>query len=288
LFGVSLPLAAATGISPVVLLIVSRALAGFFNANIATAQAYMADVTPEGGRTAAMGLVGAAFGLGFVLGPALSGALWIYTDSPTLPFFVAAASEFGCFLWALRVLPETNLVKDKSPEVTAEKRRFALADMPQTPLRVTMLAYLASTLAMAAMENTLGLFVMDSAELHYTPLQFAMLLLYLGVMVALTQGLAGTPWATTTPAIYALMGALCFGYGLVSPSLSSLASKLAPEAVRGEVLGFGQSMASLGRIVGPILGGWLYQSVSHGATYGAGAAFSAACALLAVVLDRTT
>ena len=311
-FGASLKLAALTGLSPVPFLIGSRAFAGFFNANIATAQAYMADLSEGNDRAAAMGLVGAAFGMGFVMGPVISAGISTATGSPVLPFYFAALCELGCFLWALRVLPETRVPGEKLAADPISARRLALDLIPAGPLQLTMAAILLSTLGMAGMENTLGLFVMDSPELHFSTNQFAAILLYTGVVIALTQGLAVKklarrlsesrllvvgatamifglgliPLATTTPVIYGLAGLVCFGYGLVSPSLSSLTSKLAPEAVRGELLGIGQSMSALGRIIGPLVAGYLYEKVSHGATYYVAGAFSAVCTVVAIRLDR--
>lgn len=310
IFGASFRLAALTGLSPILFLVVSRALAGFFNANISAAQAYMADITPGADRTAAMGVVGAAIALGFVLGPAISAGIWVLTGSAELPFYAAAAFELICLQWAWRALPETH-APGQAAGSAAPARRLALASLPAGPLRLLLLTGALSTFAFAGMENTIGLFVMDSPALRYDNLQFALLVLYLGLVIVLTQGLAVkplserlretrmlglgslamilglalTPAATSSIELYLLMGVLCFGYGLVSPSLSSLNSRLAPEAVRGEVLGLGQSMTSLGRILGPVVGGWLYQTVSHGSTYLLGGALSTACMVLALVLD---
>lgn len=309
LFGAAFRLAEITGIPALVFLFVSRAMAGFFNANIATAQACMADISPGADRAAAMGLVGAAFGLGFVLGPAVSGAIWAWTKSAELPFYLSAVCELATFAWAYRALPET---KGETPAHAPHRPsgRFGSLAQLDAPARLAMVVYFLSTFAMAGMENTLGLFVMGSPHLKYDRLQFAKLLLYLGVMIALTQGwavkrlskrfretqllpagagimIAGlglTAFVTTSLQLYTVMGLLCFGYGLVSPSFSSLTSLLAPEAIRGEVLGMGQSMASLGRIVGPIVGGWAFQNVAPGSPYLIGGALSACCAALGLAL----
>jgi MFS family permease len=309
-FGATFRIAALTGISPLVLLFVSRAMAGFFNANLATAQACMADLSPGPERAAAMGLVGAAFGLGFVLGPAVSGGVWALTKSAELPFYLAGLCELATFAWAWFALPETK--PDTAATLPRPAGRFGRLAQLSRPARLTMLVYFLSTFAMAGMENTLGLFVMGSPHLKYDNLQFAALLLYLGVAIVITQGwavkrlsrrwretqllpagagvmifgLGLTAFVTTSWQIYLLMGLLCFGYGLVSPSLSSLASLLAPEEIRGEMLGMGQSMASLGRIVGPVVGGWAFEKISPGSPYVLGGALSLVCVVLGLALHR--
>jgi MFS family permease len=323
-FGAAFHLAAWTGVPAIAILLVSRAIAGFFNANLAAAQAYLADVTPAKDRAAAMGLVGAAFGLGFVLGPAFSAVLWRLSGSVEVPFYAAAVIGLAAFVWALGSLPEsrdpgaaagagTAPGASRAAEAARGARALvALARVPRGPLRTVLSVWFLSTVAMGAMENTLGLFVEAAPPLRFQPDDFALLLLFLGVAVALTQGvavrrlsrrfreeqlvsagsvvmaasLALTPWVRGAPDIYLAMGALCFGYGLVSPSLASLASLLADEDRRGEVLGLGQSMASLGRIVGPAGGGALYEHAGHGSPYLAGGAVCAACLVLGLRLVR--
>lgn len=302
-FGAALRLSAATGVAAWIYLLASRAVGGLFNANIAAAQAFVADVTPGRDRTAAMGVVGAAIALGFVLGPAISAGIYAATASAELPFYFASAAEFACLAWALRALPESHSAGEVTDTDTGH--------VPITGRLVLVLtAGALATTAMAGMENTLGLFVMDSPDLRYDSKQFAYVVLYLGLVIVLTQavavkrlsarlpetrllligalamvlGLSLTPRIASTLTLYALMGSLCFGYGLISPCLSSLNARLAPPDARGQALGLGQSMTSLGRIIGPVLGGWLYQNVSHGMPYLVGAGLALLCAAVAVVL----
>ena len=308
-FGAAFRIAAITGLSPVLILTLSRITAGFFNANIAVAQACMADVTAPEERTAAMGLVGAAIAMGFVLGPGITIAVEHFTGSMELPFYLAAASELFCLQWAWRALPETR-AKDAPPVTRRGWSTWSL--VPAGPLRQVLLTAVLATAAFSGMENTLGLYVVDEPTLHYDVKGFAQVLLFLSAVIVITQGFLVKPLARrlrecrmlgagalsmtvgllalsvarTSPVLYAAVAALCFGYGLASPSLSGLNARLAPEAVRGELLGLGQSMTSLGRVIGPIAGGWFYQSVSRGSTYVFGAILAVLCVAVAAVLDR--
>lgn len=309
IFGAAFRIAGFTGVSPVIVLAVSRMMAGFFNSNIACAQAYMADVSAPEERTAAMGLVGAAIGLGFVMGPAISGGVWVATKSAELPFYLAAACELACFQWAWRALPETRTVAARE---AAPRRRLALDLVPPGAMRTVLLTAMLAATAFAGLESTLGLYVVDEPSLHFDNLQFAMVLLYLSLVMVFTQGagvkpitrrigetrmlglgtsflVAGMGWLAFVQGPVQLYGGVtlaAFGYGLISPSLSGLNARLAPDAVRGEVLGVGQSMTALGRIVGPVVGGVLYEKVSRGSTYALGAALAVLCTLLAVRLDK--
>lgn len=308
IFGAAFRISAATGIPAVAIVVVSRMMAGFFNANIGVAQAYMADVTPPEQRTAAMGTVGAAIALGFVMGPAISICIELTTGSPELPFYLAALSELACFFWALAVLPETR------PKEATEVKRTG--DRPwhlvtSNNLRVVLLTAGLVTASFSGMENTLGFYVNESEGLQYGPNGFALVLLWLSFVIVITNGVLVKPMARrmretrmlalgsaalalglfglgaawNTPTLYLAVTLNCFGYGLASPSLAGINAKLAPEAVRGELLGLGQSMTSLGRVVGPILGGWWYQSVSRGGSYVVGGAIAVGCFALALHLD---
>jgi MFS family permease len=255
-----------------------------------------------------MGLIGAAFGLGFILGPAFSAVLGSM-GGHSCPFYAAAALSLANAAFALTRLPESRVPGD-SP--SAERRRFPLASLRPGPLALVLGIWFLSTFAMGGMENTLGLFVAQEPHLAFSDRQFALLVAFVGVVIVLTQGfvlkrlaarlgemalviggaftmifgLGLIGWTPGSGTLYGLMGLTGFGNGLLNPSVASLASMLASESERGEVLGMGQAMSAMGRILGPFFGGLLYEHVGHKAPYAMSGGAMVLCFLLALALPR--
>jgi DHA1 family tetracycline resistance protein-like MFS transporter len=291
------------------LLFAARALDGVTGANIATAQAYVADVTAPERRARGMGLIGMAFGLGFVLGPAIGGLL--AGVSIALPFYVVGALAFVNAVLMLALLPEP----DRRLSVGAEARsRFArlsaaLRD-PRTGL--LLVVFLLVTTAFSIMEATLALLLRD--RYGYGPSEAAYVFAFVGLVLAGVQGglvgrlaarfgerplivfgaalLAGAlallaiPVAASLALLLVATAALAAGAGLHNPAATALVSRLAPPSTQGATLGVTQSMGALGRIAGPLLGGALYQA-GWSAPYYFGAAVMAAAALLAAYYTAT-
>jgi DHA1 family tetracycline resistance protein-like MFS transporter len=278
-------------------LLISRVVHGACAATVSTAQAYMADITPEDQRAHAMGLIGAAFGLGFVLGPAIGGLLG--HSSLRVPAYFASGLAAANFAFALYSLPE-SLPADSSGRQT-RSTRTGLPILPLTPMlrrldlrRLLALAFL-STLVFAAFETTFALVaaarygykaqgvggalawagIVQAAAQGYLVGRLARILgesrlVRLG-MLALGLGLGPLASFSSTPSLLTLLGLAAAGYGFANPAIASLLSKLAGPSSKGEVLGLNQSALSLARIAGPLLGGVVYQCLSPAATYiGAG------------------
>lgn len=291
LFGVAGSLAA---------LFLGRALAGVMGANVGVAQAYIADVTAPEERAKGMGLIGAAFGLGFIFGPAIGGALSHF--GAAVPFLGAAALAGVNGLLALRLLPESLPRERRSAAgagVGPRARLRALGDALASPrLRPLYAASLLATLAVAAMEATLSLWADRRWEL--SPAEVAYLFAYVGAVAVLVQGglvgrlarrlgerrlalagaaalaagLAGIPLAPTIPVLALALAAFAFGQGTLTPSVSALVSRAAPGGEQGRLLGVSQSLSALGRVLGPLLGGVAFARVGIGAPYLAGAALA--------------
>lgn len=291
-------------------LLLSRAAHGACAGTISTAQAYVADTTDERGRAHGMGMIGAAFGLGFVLGPGIGGLLG--HDNLRTPVFFAAALTFANLIFAARRLPESH---QPNPAARLELAHLCepFARMPARlgDRRLAALFGLAflGTFAMAAFEATFAM--MAPAVYGYGPAGVGGLLAYAGLLQALVQGYllgklaprAGEPrlirWGLVAFAIglaplasagshagmLALLALVAIGYGFASPSIASLISKRAERHLQGEVLGVNQSAMSLARIFGPIAGGVVYGSCGPAAAY-VGAA-SAAVLALALALTST-
>jgi DHA1 family tetracycline resistance protein-like MFS transporter len=259
------------------MLFAARIVAGIAGANIPTAQAFIADSTSAANRARGMGLIGAAFGLGFILGPAIGGFLsqWGYHA----PAFFAAALSLANFLAGWFLLPE-SLPADKRGTRRAigrvEAFQIALA-RPALPL-VLLVSFLVMT-AFSAFESMFALFA--GARFGYGATTIGYLFAWVGMVLAIVQGvlvgrvvprlgehrlvpaaialmavaLVGHAVAPNVPTLMAAMALLAVGMGFNSPSLLSMVSRLADPSDQGATLGVSQSLASLARIVGPLWGG---------------------------------
>ena len=290
-------------------LFAARALNGFAGANVGVAQAYVADVTPPEGRAKGMGMIGAAFGLGFVFGPAIGGLLSHYGHAAPFVGAAALAAANGVLAWFR--LPESLPPERRG---TAAARAAGLADRLRMlsgrdlghRLRTLYAAGFLVTLAFAAMEGTFSLWA--DARWALSPAGVAFLFAFLGVVSVLAQGLvvgrlahrwgerraalagtllfaAGLVGVALAPSLLALcaaLAALALGQGTAAPSLSSLISRQGGPAEQGRLLGAYQSLGALGRVVGPVSGGVALEHLAAGAPYLLGSlAALAALALLA-------
>ena len=298
-------------------LFASRVIAGVGGATIGTAQAYIADITTPENRAKGMGLIGAAFGMGFILGTPLSGflsAIGIHHRLPgnLLPGAVAAALSFTALLIAVVALAES-----KSPD-TAVRRGIP----PQFDSRVwreifshsILLAIISALfltlLAVSGMETSVTLHGRD--RFHFTQLDLAYFFLFMGIIVAAIQGgligrlarwvgekaLVGIGTASFTiglaliPAIYRVAPLyvvaflIAIGQGLTYPSLTSLLTKVSPPSEHGTMLGLASGMGSLARFLGPIVSGFLYDFASARAAFYGGAVFTLIALMLALRMRR--
>lgn len=271
------------------LLVASRLIGGMLSsATLPTAQAMMADLSDKNDRAASLGLIGAAFGLGVVFGPAI-GAL-LSTVSLTAPIYFSTALGLITALVAWRTLPETR--RPGTPKPAAGSRR-ALLRQGAIPLFLAISAL--STLASVGMEQTIGFYVQDT--LNLTPEGAARtvggMLTIFGLVAALVQGGAIRPLSKrlpTTPLVAAgllIMAAGMFllptgqsfwpitlalavigiGSAILSPSLSAALSLSVNEDQQGAVAGLNSSALALGRMTGPLIGTGLYQTAGHAAPY---------------------
>ncbi|MFY9571006.1 MAG: MFS transporter [Blastocatellia bacterium] len=267
------------GLAPtLVWLFVARIIDGISGGNISTAQAYIADVTPPEERSKGMGLIGAAFGLGFVFGPLIGGVL--SRISPEAPFFFAAAMAAANATALYFLLPESLASEHRS-----EARRVGIGEMFEQSgnwqLAAVMATYFFSTVSFAMVTATFALFA--AHRFKFDAWHTGFLFGYVGVIGAVIQGgllgrlvklFGDKPLAVAGTAIFAV-SVFCFplshtvtrlimastgvaiGNSLMTPTLNGLASKSVKAFLQGRVLGLMASVASLARIIGPVLGGWL-------------------------------
>ncbi|MBY0547014.1 MAG: MFS transporter [Candidatus Obscuribacterales bacterium] len=284
------------------MLFASRIIAGIGNANIAVAQAYIADITTPENRAKGMGLIGAAFGLGFTLGPAIGGAL-----SPLgihAVGFAAAAFSFVAFLFAMFALPEPENRSQAGHDRFRTEPGFVGRVLSDKSLRIPLAIFFLSTFAFANMETTLVL--LASSWYDFKAADISWLFTFVGFVMVMVQGgyvgraakksgekkliltgslLVAAGFALTVLlhqvwGLYVAMGVMAIGISINNPSNQSLLSKLANPAETGGVLGIGQSLSTLGRILGPIVGGLAYEHLGPECPYYLGAAVMlAVCAL---------
>ncbi|HEX7150446.1 MAG TPA: MFS transporter [Thermoanaerobaculia bacterium] len=298
-------------------LFVSRVIAGIGGANIGTAQAYIADSTSEEDRAKGMGLIGAAFGLGFILGPPLSGILAKFgTDrglpGNLLPGLVAAGLSFTALLLAISNLPESKPenLKPRSGLPPQFDRRVWRYVVQHRVLALLMAGLFLTLLAVAGMETSVTLHARDRFD--FTQLDMAKLFLFMGVIVAAIQGgllgrlsravgektlivigaacfmlgFAAVPEIYRVPLLYGVAFLIAIGQGLCYPALTSLVSKAAPEEERGSLLGLAASVGSLARFIGPILTGWLYDLAQAAGSFYGGAVLMLFALAIAVAIRR--
>lgn len=313
-------------------LFAARAASGIATANLGTASAYIADVTKPEDRSKGMGLIGMAFGLGFILGPGVGGALSgisIGGRTGAVPCFVAASLSVVNFAWAWIGLreslppsrratakhsagdasqPETRPLRSLSPlNLAAARDAFA-----RPGVAIAVLVNFTITLSFTILDQTFRFFNKDT--FHMSALDTGLVLAFIGVIAALVQGglirplskrfaeapiirvgtaiqaLAFVGIAASTsygkPLLYASGALLALGNGMTQPSVGAFVSKRADPHAQGATLGTNQSAASLARMFGPGLGGWLYGTFGSRSPYIVGAIGFTLATLVAFGLDR--
>lgn len=289
------------------MLLLARFIGGMGASNIGTAQAVVADTTPPEGRARGMGMIGAAIGLGFVIGPAVGGVL--AGRSAGLPFWIAMAVALVNAALALALLPETRVARparaDGAPNASTLATWARVLRDPAVARLVTI--SLVFTVAFTAMEAVFPLFTQK--YFGWQALQNGYLFTYVGVIVVLMQGgLVGQivkrigeratlilglallaigllllPFSTTLAVLLVTVGLLSAGDGAVNPASSALLSFAAPEDAQGATLGVAQGVAGLGRVIGPLAAGALFGSqFGPGSPFVLGGALALVAALIAL------
>ncbi|RPI87501.1 MAG: MFS transporter [Chloroflexi bacterium] len=273
-----------TGLAPnLLMLFASRAFAGFLSsATLPTAMAYISDTTSEDDRGGGMGLMGAAMGVGMVLGPGLGGL--VAGDNLSTPFFLAAGMSAIAFLMVLFFLPESL---PEEMRINQPGRRF---NGPQLgvlwkalfgPLGFLMFLAFLVNFALANFEGIFGLYTDE--RFGYGPQQVGTVLMVVGIVSSIVQGIFTGPAtrkfgeaATIKISLAAsalgfvlmamveqdllillTVGFFVFSNAMLRPSIMSLTSKLSSGG-QGMALGLNNSFQSLGRVAGPLFAGMLF------------------------------
>jgi len=295
-----------------------RLLSGFGGGNISTIQGYMADVTPPEKRAGRMGLLGSAFGMGFVVGPTLGGLLpglahlFGHSDTGRLAFQIplltaaalAAIASLGVFLFVV----ESRAPSHKDAPVIRRRDHLAAAAAHPVLSRV-LLVTLVSTAAFAGMESVFGLWT--QARFDWGPRQVGLCFAVIGVIASVGQGLitgrlarrfgeakvlttglaiialslALTPFVPTSAFVPLAVGCTAFGQSLVFPCVAALISRATPPDKQGAMLGLNMAAGSLARMTGPMIAGPLF-GLAIGGPYWLGAVLMLPAVAFALTIEH--
>ena len=275
----------------VFLLFLARILAGIGSANISVAQAYMADISSPEERTKNLGLMGAVFGLGFIAGPILGGILKSWSGEGSVFWVGAGAAILNLlnFTWAYFSLNESNLHLNPDKKRSLNPFTQILRWLQVPVINQLMWIFFLYVTAFSMMQITSGLLWKEKYGLTEKETSYVFALI--GIVSALSQGLfiriltnhfsekqlivAGAllmgislalipvpPKEMFIPYELILVSCLAVGNACITPPLTSWLSQKAPLKEIGQVMGANQSFASLSRVIGPALGGFLY-AVGH-------------------------
>ena len=266
----------------------ARILDGITGGNIVVAQAYVTDIMPENRRTQALGYVMAAFGLGFIVGPAVGGVM-ASQMGPHAPFLFAALAAFATVMLTYYTLEETLTPDDRAHNRANKRAGMRPAELIQNvPLMAVMLVSFLSRFGFGLLIGTFALFaeavIFAGEDFAAVSLGVGLLLMVVGIGQFVTQiailpaalrrfgdpaiVLLGAGWRAfamfalalaTEPALGAVsMVGFAIGSGLLQPALQSLVTKTVAREMRGAILGLHQSVMSLGVIIATALSGSLF------------------------------
>lgn len=261
-------------------LLVARLISGLAGGNISVAQAYIADITTPEQRSRGMGMIGAAFGLGWIIGPAVGGLSSHYWGHPA-PGYVAAGLALLNLVLASRILPESLHEHHRTA-----KRLWGLdhiaAGLGEQRMRNLLIVFFLGSLAFAGYSTVVPLYA--NVRFGWTERELGWLFMVIGIVTTLVQGwafgkiaertgdrpllIAGTigmaaaiaivPFLPTPLALYGGTGLLAFANAVFGPSSTGMVSVLADPHEQGAMLGVAQSLGALGRLLGPEAFGGLY------------------------------
>jgi DHA1 family tetracycline resistance protein-like MFS transporter len=257
------------------ILFAARILAGIAGASVGTASAYIADITPPEDRSKRIGLIGAAFGIGFVLGPAIGGILSHF--SVIAPFWFAAILSVlnAILMWIVLPEPERHTARQKGPLMDTFEQAgswrlgvitvtyfiaiagFAIVTViyPQVSLRrfelnqsqISYIFVMMGLIGAAIQGGGIGRLAKRFGDASLAIIGFALMAVSMMLM----------PFASSVPVFLLFSVGLAIGNSLSQPTVNAMASKGASAALQGRVLGVVQSAGSLGRVFGPVIAGFL-------------------------------
>ncbi len=270
------------------MLLISRILAGLGGSNIGVAQAYIADVTEKHDRAKGMGLIGVAFGMGFVFGPIIGGVLSKY--GYWAPGIGSASLSFIAFCFAAIFLKETvnddNKTESRSTfKIFDFQSTIATLKKPGVGLLITIFFIITFSVA-----NIYGTFALLGYKIYnLSDQQIGYLFAFLGIVSAIIQGglirfisvrfseqmlikigifamifgLGIIPFGGNFLGLAFILSLQAVGTGILQPTVLSMISKYSPDKEQGAILGINQSLSALARVLGPLWGGFSFQVLGY-------------------------
>ncbi len=272
---------------------------GLTGANLTTAYAYIADVTTSENRARGMGMVGAAFGLGLMAGPALGGLLSGY--GLYVPAFTASAIALSNVIFGYFVLPESLPIEKREIKPASEMfkwtKHFA-GLFKQVNIQKLLVAMFLLNLAFAGLQSNFPLY--SNFRFQWTPTQNSLFYLYVGMCAVFIQGflfgklqpgfgekrltifgltlmalgLAGMALAPKAWMLFPAVTVVALGTGTSIPSLTALVSLRVSESEQGRLMGGTQTLLAFTNIFGPIIAGISFEVIAFSAPYWMGSVFA--------------
>lgn len=301
-----------------IMLFAARAVGGLMAGNISTAFAYAADKTTKENRAKGMGMIGAAFSIGFILGPALGGIL-AGSDPQTADFRTPSLAAAGlsalAFVLGLAVLKESlpPEARARIAQQTRVARMKALMDALKTPgVGVFLVLSFLATFVFAGLESTFAMW--SRRQFGWGPEQNGYLFAFIGFFAALIQGgligrlakrfgverliIAGAlllslgmlavPFVSTVPQLIAVMTLCAIGFSITTPALNTAISVRGEADIQGGLMGVTRSATTLSRMTGPAVAGAAFGFVGLNSPYFAGAIIMLAVAFIAMRVVNTS
>jgi DHA1 family tetracycline resistance protein-like MFS transporter len=294
-----------TGFAPsMTYLYISRVIDGLTGGNFSVAQAYLSDITDEKNRARGLGLVNAAFGLGFVFGPAF-GSLVASLYGPRVPFLVAAGVSFTTIMLSTFLLPESLPPEKRKPKGASSDKlpRSRGIDLLLVPaVMVILIVAFGSQFSFFSFQTVYVLWterlVLPAFSESDVQRVVGAILTFVGVCSIVTQfwlvgplvrrlgekrlvvggnlaragAFAAMALSPTLPAVVLTIPFLSVGGGVALPALVALLTYASPPDRRGQAIGLHQSVAAMGSILGPLLSGFLFENINPNAPMVAAAA----------------
>ena len=284
------------------MLFAARALGGFMAGNISTAFAYIADITTPENRAKGMGVIGAAFGLGFIAGPAIGGIMAgpdpLHSNFQ-LPALAAAGLSLTAFLMAFFMLKESlsEELRRSQSENPRQKRTQQFKNALGRPnVGLLILLSFMATFVFAGMETTFAMW--SERSFHWGPQQNGYLFAFIGILSAIIQGgLVGRlvkrfgeanliiqgavalalgmlliPFSGSLTVLLLAMVVIAYGFSVINPAMNSLISQQVGAGEQGGIMGVSRSATTMARVAGPVWAGMLFAMMGMNWPYFSGTA----------------
>ncbi|MDX9925169.1 MAG: MFS transporter [Ignavibacteriaceae bacterium] len=280
------------------ILALSRVIGGLGGSNIGVAQAYIADITTKEERSKGMGLIGAAFGLGFVFGPVVGALLSQYGYA--FAGYGSAAFSLLAFSFAFFKLPESRNFEIDSTVVRPKifDLRFTIEVIKRKNIGFLIILFSVIVFSMANIYGTFS--ILGYKYYHFSDMQNGLLFAIIGIVGAIIQGgfikqlakmfndrnlillgtifmiigLAAIPYGQNFFGVAVAGGILAIGTGMLQPTILSMVSKYSHETEQGSILGINQSFSALARVLGPVWGGFSFHYLGYQAPFLTGSLFA--------------